>query len=740
MKRIGIVLLATNAYYVLGVRFIKRFMHFYTGDNNIVFYFYSDDDPSKAIPENINVKYYHDKHDDWVEATNSKFKNIIDIQDSLRKEVDFVYYFDADTNINQPFDESWFLGDLVGGEHYGNRSFLKDCQGFDRNPESKAYVPYDTPYPCTYHYGAFFGGNTENVIKFCETLRFNQLEDKKIPYEPGVNDESYINQYFHVNPPTYTVPTEKFAFAISDKGGLGETRNTHLDVVNIREQVKKNKYKLFNISNNELIVEAGKVTIYTTHYNRPEFVQLQYNQLKKYCTDDFEYVVINNGVDEEIADQISNECNGIREIKIVQSNRQPYCSHDHIKCLEQCYNNHISKDVTSDIRVVMDSDIFPFKEFSFYDIIQTSDMCGLYYDGGHEYSSAIFTAYSKKVDLEEFQICGGFGDSGSGTKNLIDKYNNRWIKHTAPIRKEEMPYVIKPDTLYKHEYGFHFIEECLVHFYRGSGWDTGHIGEYHNSKYNCLLDLLSDPDKYILGFPSNINYEYALLEQYGRPDKYRLNSKRILILVMSSQIHMVRRDSIVNSYGKRVKDYPNIDLIFYSDDDDPSTNTFKMDVPLQMKYSDNEIKTIGAIDLIEQRYHNQYDWYLFIDDDTFVNIPLLNEKIFMFDEDFVHGRDITGCMGDLEYVSGGAGILISNKIVGKLFKMVCYNTHYSDVNVGMNLRDRNIKIRNSILFNPSNPYRENGIQNLKEDVKSNITYHYLYPSMMKQFDDMITNS
>ena len=212
---------------------------------------------------------------------------------------------------------------------------------------------------------------------------------------------------------------------------------------------------------------------------------------------------------------------------------------------------------------------------------------------------------------------------------------------------------------------------------------------------------------------------------------------KILVLVMSSNILLNRREAIVNSYMKRLDDYPNIDLIFYSDDEDPSTNTIKVDVPLQMKYSDNEIKTVGAIDLIEKRYHNKYDWYLFVDDDTFINIPLLDKKIDMFDEDFVHGRDITGCWGGLEYVSGGAGILMSNKVVEKLFKMVWYNTDFSDVNVGMNLRDRNIEIRNSNLFNPSNPYRDNTTNNLEESVKNNITYHYLHPSMMKEFDDMI---
>lgn len=49
----------------------------------------------------------------------------------------------------------------------------------------KQYVSKDSKLPYIYHYGAFFGGKKERVVEFCKTLREWQLEDKKIPYEPG---------------------------------------------------------------------------------------------------------------------------------------------------------------------------------------------------------------------------------------------------------------------------------------------------------------------------------------------------------------------------------------------------------------------------------------------------------------------------------------------------------------------------------------------------------------------------
>lgn len=64
----------------------------------------------------------------------------------------------------------------------------------------------------------------------------------------GVNDESYINQYFHYNPPT-TVSTEKFAFLISDKGGMKDTRFINTNINLIKNEIKKHKTSNWDIIN-----------------------------------------------------------------------------------------------------------------------------------------------------------------------------------------------------------------------------------------------------------------------------------------------------------------------------------------------------------------------------------------------------------------------------------------------------------------------------------------------------------
>lgn len=250
MSKIGIVIIATNAYFVLGIKLIKQFYHFYSGDSEIIFYFFSDTDPAPYLPSDIQFNFYEQHHESWVDGTNSKFMNIISLES---EDIDYLYYFDADTSVNKNFNEDWFLGDLVGGEHYANRCWMKNEKGFDRNPKSKAYVPLDTDLPQMYYYGAFFGGKKDKVIDFCKTLRSWQIEDKKIPYEPGVNDESYINAYFHYNQPK-VVTTENFVFGVSDKSGINDTRNTNSNIEEIKKILLNNKNNIIDIRNGHVSI------------------------------------------------------------------------------------------------------------------------------------------------------------------------------------------------------------------------------------------------------------------------------------------------------------------------------------------------------------------------------------------------------------------------------------------------------------------------------------------------------
>ena len=246
---IGIAVLCTNAYFVLGIRFIRRFMKYYKGDWEVMFYIFSDRDPSEYLPEGISYKWIKTENSSWVDGTNLKFKSILSL---YNEPLQYIYYFDADTNVSKDFTEDWFLGDLVGGQHYNDT--WPQQKPYDRNPKSKAYIPYDTEFPQTYCYGAFFGGKKSKVLGFCQTLLEWQQSDREIGYEPAVNDESYINKYFHYSP-SKVVMTKDFAFDISDKGGIGETRNMNLNIDSLLDEMRLAKDMNYNIRGGELIYE-----------------------------------------------------------------------------------------------------------------------------------------------------------------------------------------------------------------------------------------------------------------------------------------------------------------------------------------------------------------------------------------------------------------------------------------------------------------------------------------------------
>ncbi len=249
-RKIGILIIATNSYFLLGLRFMKQWMHYYDSDIGCKFYFFSDKNVLEYLPSKFHkfVKFIKTKHNNWEDATNSKFQNIVSLENDLKKDkITDMFYFDADTTIKTKFNHKWFMiGDLVGGQHYND--YMKN-KPYDRNPKSAAYIPKDTNLPQTYYYGAFFGGKVENVMKFCKQLIENQKKDKLIKYEPVWNDESYINNYFHYNKPS-TVLNNDFQkyFTISDKNGVeGDSRNIKNNWNNYYLQsLKKDKDCVFN--------------------------------------------------------------------------------------------------------------------------------------------------------------------------------------------------------------------------------------------------------------------------------------------------------------------------------------------------------------------------------------------------------------------------------------------------------------------------------------------------------------
>lgn len=180
---------------------------------------------------------------------------------------------------------------------------------------------------------------------------------------------------------------------------------------------------------------------------------------------------------------------------------------------------------------------------------------------------------------------------------------------------------------------------------------------------------------------------------------------------MTTEKYKERQKNILSSWAQ------NQDVYFYSEHEDFENNVIKV-----CENNNVEEKQVNVFKKIKEQFHNKYEWFFFGDDDTFVNVILLENSLKMLDINKVHGSDIFGCWRDLHYPSGGAGFLIHNSLIEKFFDSSNFNVNYGDVTFGLNMREKNIEIENNTKFHSQN-YKYYNIK--KEDVYKFITFHYV---------------
>jgi hypothetical protein len=205
---------------------------------------------------------------------------------------------------------------------------------------------------------------------------------------------------------------------------------------------------------------------------------------------------------------------------------------------------------------------------------------------------------------------------------------------------------------------------------------------------------------------------------------------KILFVILHGSVYKNRYDNIIKTWGK------NVDCIFYSDYEDINKNIFK--VSDRKDYNSNEEKHINSLSFVYNNFKN-YEWFFFCDDDTFVNTDNLFNFLNDADKNYIHGTVLKGTYKNnlnLEYCSGGAGYLIHInilKIISENIKIL--NTGYSDVTLGLFLKENNIKHKHSDYFNtqPPNFYKINTL-----DTKKYITFHYI--KTMEEMQTLYLNS
>lgn len=262
------------------------------------------------------------------------------------------------------------------------------------------------------------------------------------------------------------------------------------------------------------------INVYSTAFTRPDFIELQYEYFHKYCTDDFKLIIINNGKTLEIENTIHDTCMRLNiEVINIEKNHE-FPSMSHFTAMNQILTNYIKPQKDWEISVIMDSDIFPFKKFSFKNILGNFQIGGMYQQRRNleiEYLCAIFLLFNNQLDITELDFSWKDGaDTGGKTDDFLKKYNitPNWISHTAAI-DIETDYIFQTNSKlfpYKPEYRCQIIAGCFFHYYRGGNWDNM-PENYHIHKTKFLKHFLENVDEYNLNLDSNVHYSKAHAEK-----------------------------------------------------------------------------------------------------------------------------------------------------------------------------------------------------------------------------------
>lgn len=193
---IGILIIATDKYIEFVKPLVDSINKFFLKDYNKTIFCFTDK-VDYELPDNV-VKIYQE-HSIWpsivVKRHEIIYKNIV-----YYKNIDVLYYIDADMMINSEIDEQILPDDrgLIAVIHPG---YYKDkIQCFERNPLSTAYVNYEHH---IYHCSGIQGGKKEQFLESYKVMLDNTKQDLNNNIIAVWHDESHWNHYLINNPDSY---------------------------------------------------------------------------------------------------------------------------------------------------------------------------------------------------------------------------------------------------------------------------------------------------------------------------------------------------------------------------------------------------------------------------------------------------------------------------------------------------------------------------------------------------------
>lgn len=250
------------------------------------------------------------------------------------------------------------------------------------------------------------------------------------------------------------------------------------------------------------------IKIYTFPDKAPQFIRWQNELLKRYLHDDYEFIVMNNASNSILNEEIVGECQDmrIRCIDVLKKDFSTGCFACAVP-IQWTIDNYIGKD-DENISVIMDSDLFLMKDFSFTTFMDGWDIAGVPQsrDGGYKIIEYIWNCILVLAPSapDKWSLDMGCGtiyhapcDVGAFSYFYLKSHPNiRWrrINSTGIIIDHPEVLDMFPSKIrgeYKLEYGMEILNGEFLHLRGGSRWDIK-PKEFYEAKEEFIKKLVYD--------------------------------------------------------------------------------------------------------------------------------------------------------------------------------------------------------------------------------------------------------
>lgn len=255
-----------------------------------------------------------------------------------------------------------------------------------------------------------------------------------------------------------------------------------------------------------------KTYIYSTHFNIPEYIELQYKSIKKYFDCDYEYIVINDAKNygdltnfnqTDLTDKINNVCNenDIINVRFPQEyhknrkilfpkTREPDTENAVTRCADvvQFAINHFVKNYNRGYLMILDSDMFFINHFNIINFMNKNNVAGIKQRMGYLWNG--INIFNTEINLSELNFdCGYVNnepvDVGGQTYYFMKKYKDiikykpitcshytfedTFEKESNNIKKILLEYCnLREDKSANKEI---ILNKCILHIRSGGNWD-----------------------------------------------------------------------------------------------------------------------------------------------------------------------------------------------------------------------------------------------------------------------------